>query len=105
MTSRREAQRLKRAERERAESVAYLMADARGRRFVMHLLDACNYGRVLFNGNSRDAFLLGAQAYPAKLVDEIKTRDLAGFHRMEVEAANAKQSLAEDQRLDELPTE
>lgn len=99
--SRREQQRLKRAERERAESIAYVMGDVRGRRFVASLLEAANHGKVMFHGNSRDAFLLGAQALAGGLVAELKTRDLAAFHRMEVEAANAKQSLAEDKALDE----
>ncbi len=80
----------KRFQREREEDLRWLIGDVRGRRILHRLLQANGYATPVFNGNSRDAMVIGRQAAVTEFLNEIRAIDLASVHAMEVEAVAAE---------------
>ena len=105
MTTRREAQRQKRVMEQWEGDLRWLMAAPQGRRVVANLIARAGVGRVVFNGNSRDAFVLGRQSLPTELLQEIRLIALDMVHLMEVEQDQAQKNLAGERSLDEQQTD
>ena len=85
--SRRSEKRLK---REAEDDLRWLIGDVRGRRILRQLLKDNAYATPIFNGNSRDAMVIGRQAAVTEFLNRIRAVDLASVHLMETEAAAAE---------------
>lgn len=95
--SRRAEQREKRKQRQREEDLRWFIGDARGRRLLRQLMADARHDQPTFNGNSRDAYVIGQQKLVADFVREIKAVALSDFHRLELEA-QAEETLERQQQ-------
>lgn len=70
MTDRHELQKRRENERLAEESDwRWLMGDMRGRRIIAKILAEAEVDKVIFNGNSRDAFALGRRALAVESIE------------------------------------
>lgn len=95
--SRRTEREEKRKQRQREDDLRWLIADPRGRRILRQLMADARHDQPTFNGNSRDAYVIGQQKLIADLVREIKAVALPDFHRLELEA-QAEETLERQQQ-------
>lgn len=88
--SRRLEKLQKREKQQRDADLRWLLDDARGRRIVWRLLQDNHYAEPIFNGNSRDAMVIGRQAAATEFLRDLKAIDINLVHRMEIEAMDAQ---------------
>jgi len=80
----------KREQHQREADLRWFLSDARGRRIVWRLLQDNHYAEPIFNGNSRDAMVIGRQAAATEFLRDLKAIDINLVHRMELEAIDAQ---------------
>lgn len=87
--SRRTEARQKRAQRQWADDLRWLLGDPRGRRVVANLIDRAGLNVSAMTGNSMAFYTLGRHDYVRQFVNELREADLTSFRRMEDESLSA----------------
>lgn len=94
--SRRSEQRAKRAEKQWAEDLKWLLAAPQGRRIVANIISLAGLAASAFTGNSMTFYNQGRQDFVRTLIDNMRRADLAGFRRVEDEIIAAEQEASRE---------
>jgi hypothetical protein len=84
--------RLNKQQLKEAEDLEYVMADARGRRFMWKLLGICGIFQLSYTGNSETYFREGSRNVGLRVIADLQEYCHPEYQRMERENLNKNDS-------------